>query len=602
MELSKNRIQKLGKKIKRCQLLISQDNSALEFSDSPELHIVILNNGLSNGLSVESVIEEVAKCEQQLSDVVMIPKKSYCFLKFHNLESAVIIFEQMNGISKLGQNDSVLLMSYCKNVPSVDNAWNQLLPNGLIVLENFVTEEMEQKLISELQWEESGEENKLKHRKVQHFGYEFLYGANTVDLETPLSKQIPKDCDLLWKNLSEKLPQFSGWKPDQLTVNRYEPGNGIPAHCDTHSRFEDPIISLSLGSDVVMEFRQPETKVQSSVLLPRRSLLVMSGESRYGWTHGITSRINDVVVTSNGNMSVRKRNLRLSFTFRKIKIPDTCSCNFSSLCDKVTPINHEEDYDNKVDEKLAAKLEIENVHKVYNEIGSHFSETRHSPWPNVEDFLNGLQDGSVLLDVGCGNGKYLSVNEKLVKMGCDRSDSLLKVCSERNFNSFQCDCLALPVRDNSVDACLSIAVIHHLATKERRLTAIKEMTRVLVSGGKALIYVWAKDQAKDDKKSSYLKQNPKQKKDPEEAPVILANSNSISLPVHKNRTQFQAQNVFVPWKLKNTTPDVEQKVFMRYYHVFEENELEKMCLQVNNLKVNKSYYDQGNWCVILEKK
>lgn len=187
-------------------------------------------------------------------------------------------------------------------------------------------------------------------------------------------------------------------------------------------------------------------------------------------------------------------------------------------------------------------------------------------------------------------------------MGCDRSDSLLKVCSERNFNSFQCDCLALPVRDNSVDACLSIAVIHHLATKERRLQAIKEMTRVLVSGGKALIYVWAKDQAKDDKKSSYLKQNPKQKKEPEEAPVILANSNSISLPVHKNRTQFQAQNVFVPWKLKNTTPDVEQKVFMRYYHVFEENELEKMCLQVTNLKVNKSYYDQGNWCVILEKQ
>lgn len=37
MELSKNRIQKLGKKIKRCQLLISQENSKLEFSDCPEL-------------------------------------------------------------------------------------------------------------------------------------------------------------------------------------------------------------------------------------------------------------------------------------------------------------------------------------------------------------------------------------------------------------------------------------------------------------------------------------------------------------------------------------------------------------------------------------
>lgn len=37
MELSKNRIQKLGKKIKRCQLLVCQENSELEFSDGPEL-------------------------------------------------------------------------------------------------------------------------------------------------------------------------------------------------------------------------------------------------------------------------------------------------------------------------------------------------------------------------------------------------------------------------------------------------------------------------------------------------------------------------------------------------------------------------------------
>lgn len=37
MELSKNRTQKLGKKIKRCQLIISQENSELEFSDCPEL-------------------------------------------------------------------------------------------------------------------------------------------------------------------------------------------------------------------------------------------------------------------------------------------------------------------------------------------------------------------------------------------------------------------------------------------------------------------------------------------------------------------------------------------------------------------------------------
>ena len=40
------------------------------------------------------------------------------------------------------------------------------------------------------------------------------------------------------------------WKPDQMTVNEYKPGHGIPPHIDTHSAFEDGIVSVSLGSQV----------------------------------------------------------------------------------------------------------------------------------------------------------------------------------------------------------------------------------------------------------------------------------------------------------------------------------------------------------------
>lgn len=42
-------------------------------------------------------------------------------------------------------------------------------------------------------------------------------------------------------------------------------------------------------------------------------------------------------------------------------------------------------------------------------------------------------------------------------------------------------------------------------------------------------------------------------------------------------------------------------VFHRYYHVFQQGELEQMCGQVAGVKVQSSYHDQGNWCVILEK-
>ena len=53
------------------------------------------------------------------------------------------------------------------------------------------------------------------------------------------------------------------------------------------------------------------------------------------------------------------------------------------------------------------------VVKVYEEIAQHFSETRHSGWPRVLEFLDLLPDGSVVADVGCGNGKYLGVNKTL---------------------------------------------------------------------------------------------------------------------------------------------------------------------------------------------
>jgi alkylated DNA repair protein alkB family protein 8 len=262
----------------------------------------------------------------------------------------------------------------------------------------------------------------------------------------------------------------------------------------------------------------------------------------------------------------------------------------------------------EVDESLAAKLEIENVHNVYNEIGNHFSETRHSPWPSVEKFINSLQAGSLMLDVGCGNGKYLGINDKLTKFGCDRSETLLRVCAQRNYQVFQCDCLQIPIVDNFADACISIAVIHHLSTQERRLQAIGEMLRVLKINGLALIYVWAKDQQKDNKKTSYLLQHQKKDNETTNAPEIATlciDESQIELPIHRNRTQFSHTsngNVLVPWKLKQKeVAESEQKVFLRYYHVFDEGELEALCLRHGNVEILDTYYDQGNHCVILKK-
>lgn len=90
---------------------------------------------------------------------------------------------------------------------------------------------------------------------------------------------------------------------------------GIPSHVDTRGVFDDYILSLSLGSDIIMELRKEN--IHNSVLLKSKSLLIMSGESRYDWNHGITPRKFDIINTVDGP-DVMCRGIRISITFRRV--------------------------------------------------------------------------------------------------------------------------------------------------------------------------------------------------------------------------------------------------------------------------------------------
>lgn len=155
------------------------------------------------------------------------------------------------------------------------------------------------------------------------------------------------------------------------------------------------------------------------------------------------------------------------------------------------------------------------------------------------------------------------------------------------------------------------------------MQAIKEIVRILKIGGRALIYVWAKNQEQNKKPSSYLMQNKNADKVKESNDVTHSiklngccddnvhqkcetNSqpiNEISLPVHVNRTQFKYEDMLVPWKLKPKGKEYVEDVptFLRFYHVFCKGELETLCEKIPGNKIIETYYDQGNWCVILEK-
>jgi alkylated DNA repair dioxygenase AlkB len=146
-------------------------------------------------------------------------------------------------------------------------------------------------------------------RRVQHYGYKYDYKARRIDLKMRIG-ELPD-----WANLiGERLFKDGYFKelPDQLIINEYLPGQGITAHIDCEPCFEDTVVSISLGSNCTMDFCNKLTSEKQSLMLAQRSIVVLQGESRYNWTHGIAARKNDKY---NGQIYQRKR--RVSLTFRK---------------------------------------------------------------------------------------------------------------------------------------------------------------------------------------------------------------------------------------------------------------------------------------------
>lgn len=107
----------------------------------------------------------------------------------------------------------------------------------------------------------------------------------------------------------------------QAIINRYDPGEGITPHVDLLGRFGDGIVGVSFGSGCVMQFASGLKDQAYGVYLPERSIIVMSGDARYKWSHGIEEKTMDYVQTPDtlsGDAGGRwmKRTMRISITFR----------------------------------------------------------------------------------------------------------------------------------------------------------------------------------------------------------------------------------------------------------------------------------------------
>ncbi|KAK0639308.1 hypothetical protein B0T16DRAFT_297378, partial [Cercophora newfieldiana] len=291
-------------------------------------------------------------------------------------------------------------------------------------------------------------------------------------------------------------------------------------------------------------------------------------------------------------------------------------------------------------EDEAEAYERTHVHGVYQAIAPHFSATRHKPWPAVASFLHAQPLGSIGLDVGCGNGKYLGVNPAVYMLGSDRSSALVALARSRlgrpedagvedaakmqgeamtagaaaSANAVAAaggirgsiqgggaaisdvlvaDGLSLPFRDGAVDFAICVAVVHHMSTRARRQDAIRQLLRCVktreAASGHVLVYVWALEQGAS----------------------------------RRGWDEGGEQDLLVPWVLKSQTPRAQKKgtrgqknkkdddgagtsaggdsnadpVFQRYYHLYRKGELEEDVLAAGGVVIT-SGYERDNWWAV----
>ncbi|KAF9633960.1 putative trna (uracil-5-)-methyltransferase trm9 protein [Lasiodiplodia theobromae] len=215
--------------------------------------------------------------------------------------------------------------------------------------------------------------------------------------------------------------------------------------------------------------------------------------------------------------------------------------------------------------------EDEHVHQVYEQIASHFSETRYKPWPIVERFLNGLPAGAVGLDIGCGNGKYLAVNPNVYIVASDRA--------------LVADTLSLPHPPAAFDFAISIAVIHHLSTPERRVEATRAILDHLKPEGTALVYVWALEQ-KDSRRG-----------------WDEGHEQDVMVPwvMNKNQPKKTKKKDAAPEEPTDAAPTEGPKTFHRYYHLYRKGELEHD-IELAGGEVVEAGYEKDNWWAIMKPK
>ncbi len=208
-------------------------------------------------------------------------------------------------------------------------------------------------------------------------------------------------------------------------------------------------------------------------------------------------------------------------------------------------------------EKYANEI-LEMSRRGYEEISHDFSQTRKVFWEELEFLGDYIENGNNVLDIGCGNGRFLEVlrGKMFQYTGVDNSESLISCAKtwQGEKGVFVCaSALDLPFEKEVFDVAVSFGVLHHIPSQKLRKQFLREANRVLKKDGMLILTVW---NLWNERLTPVIKKHAMQK--------LLGKS------------QLDFKDVFLPFGKKENA---------RYLHAFTKRELKKL-LEKSGFKID----------------
>jgi len=232
-------------------------------------------------------------------------------------------------------------------------------------------------------------------------------------------------------------------------------------------------------------------------------------------------------------------------------------------------------------DKEYAKYLFEKTRQDYNLIAEDFSRTRNFISQDLRVLGEYTLPGEKVLDLGCGNARFFEVlkEKKADYYGVDNSENLIAIAKKKYPKAkFQiAEALNLPFPNNFFDKVYSLAVLHHIPSKNFRLSFLKEVKRILKPGGLLILKVW-----------DLWKR--------EEGLKLIFKYTFLKL-IGKSKLDFG--DIFLPWR------NSQGKILAsRYYHCFKKREMENL-VKETGFKIKESFFrgekERIDICLVSQK-